>query len=49
MKEKKPFWKMIRIPVPGKKSRPLSSRKGKKGYDRKLGKEEAKRKIDGKG
>jgi len=45
MKVKKPFWKMIRIPLPGKKSRPLSTRKGKKGYNRKRAGEEAKREI----
>ncbi|MEW6615142.1 MAG: hypothetical protein AB1401_06745 [Thermodesulfobacteriota bacterium] len=46
MKEKKPFWKMIRIPLPLKKSIPLSTKKGKKGYNRKYAKEEARRELD---
>ena len=44
-KEKKPIWKMIRIPLPWQKSRPLSTPKGKKGYDRKRAKKEAKGEV----
>jgi len=43
MKDKIPFWKMIRIPLPEQKSKPLST---KKGYNRKRVREEAKREID---
>jgi stalled ribosome alternative rescue factor ArfA len=43
--KKKPFWKMFRIPLPLKRSRPLSSKKGKKGYDRKQAKKEGTREI----
>jgi hypothetical protein len=46
MKGKRPFWKMVRIPLPRKKSVPLSTRKGEKGYDRKRAKGEVKREID---
>ncbi|MFH2011973.1 MAG: hypothetical protein ABIJ37_04595 [Pseudomonadota bacterium] len=46
MKEKKPLWKMIRIPLPFKKSGPLSTKKGKKGYNRKDAKEEARKEIN---
>jgi len=46
MKEKRPFWKMIKIPLPEQKNKPLSTKKGKKGYNRKRAREEAKREID---
>jgi len=46
MKKRKPLWKMIRIPLPGRTGRPLSTRKGKKGYDRKRAKEEAKQEVE---
>lgn len=34
-KENKPLWKKIRHPVPKKVGGPLTTKKGKKGYNRK--------------
>ncbi|MDY6864232.1 MAG: hypothetical protein SV062_14755 [Thermodesulfobacteriota bacterium] len=45
MQKKKPIWKMLRIPIPWQESGPLSTRMGKKGYDRKQVKKEVKREV----